>query len=54
MIFEKNYMEFIKACGGLPLSLEISSCYLCDIRDLKNMEKCIAQIERWAKYNMGF
>jgi hypothetical protein len=32
---ENISMEIIKACGGLPLSLEILGCYLCDIRDLK-------------------
>jgi hypothetical protein len=24
-------MDIIKACGGLPLSLEVLGCYLCDI-----------------------
>jgi hypothetical protein len=28
-------MEIIKACGGLPLSLEVLGCYLRDIHDLK-------------------
>jgi hypothetical protein len=28
-------MEIIKACGGLPLSLEVLGCYLCGIRDLE-------------------
>jgi predicted secreted protein len=28
-------MEIIKACGGLPLSLEILGCYLCNICDLE-------------------
>jgi hypothetical protein len=28
-------MDIIKACGGLPLSLEVLGCYLCDIPDLK-------------------
>jgi len=32
--FENISMEIIKSCGGLPLSLEILGCYLCDIRDL--------------------
>jgi len=32
---ENISMEIIKACGGLPLSLEILGCYLCDICDLK-------------------
>jgi hypothetical protein len=33
--FENISMEIIKACGGLPLSLEILGCYLYDIRDLE-------------------
>ncbi|CAK9872797.1 unnamed protein product, partial [Sphagnum jensenii] len=33
--FENISMEIIKACGGLPLSLEILGCYLCDIHDLE-------------------
>jgi energy-coupling factor transporter ATP-binding protein EcfA2 len=28
-------MEIIKACGGLPLSLEVLGCYLCGTRDLE-------------------
>jgi hypothetical protein len=28
-------MDIIKACGGLPLSLEVLGCYLCDIHDLE-------------------
>jgi hypothetical protein len=33
--FENIFMEIIKACGGLLLSLEILGCYLCDICDLE-------------------
>ncbi|KAH8967373.1 hypothetical protein BDL97_03G075100, partial [Sphagnum fallax] len=28
-------MDIIKACGGLPLSLEVLGCYLCNIQDLE-------------------
>jgi hypothetical protein len=28
-------MDIIKACGGLPLSLEVLGCYLCNIHDLE-------------------
>jgi len=33
--FENIYMEIIKACGSLPLSIEILGFYLRDIRDLE-------------------
>jgi len=33
--FKNISMEIIKACGGLPLSLEVLGCYLCDIHDLE-------------------
>jgi energy-coupling factor transporter ATP-binding protein EcfA2 len=33
--FKNISMDIIKACGGLPLSLEILGCYLCDICDLE-------------------
>jgi hypothetical protein len=33
--FKNIYMEIIKACRGLLLSLEILGYYLCDIHDLE-------------------
>jgi hypothetical protein len=33
--FKNISMEIIKACGGLPLSLEILGCHLCYIHDLE-------------------
>jgi energy-coupling factor transporter ATP-binding protein EcfA2 len=33
--FQIISMDIIKACGGLPLSLEVLGCYLCDIRDME-------------------
>jgi hypothetical protein len=46
--FESISMEIIKACGGLPLSLEILGCYLYGICDLEIWKKCTVRIERWA------
>jgi hypothetical protein len=50
--FENISMEIIKACGGLPLSLEILLLFAWYLR-FGNMKKCIMRIERWAKYNKG-
>ncbi len=33
--FKNIYMDIIKACEDLPLSLEILGCYLCDICHLE-------------------
>jgi len=43
--FENISMEIIKACGGLPLSLEILGCYLCDIYDLKIWEGALHELK---------
>jgi energy-coupling factor transporter ATP-binding protein EcfA2 len=43
--FEIISMEIIKACGGLPLSLEILGCYLCDIRDLEIWKDALCELK---------
>jgi hypothetical protein len=43
--FENIYMEIIKACGGLPLSLEILGCYLCDISDLEIWKDALEELK---------
>jgi energy-coupling factor transporter ATP-binding protein EcfA2 len=43
--FENISMEIIKACGGLPLSLEILGCYLCDIHDLKIWKDALCELK---------
>jgi hypothetical protein len=43
--FKNISMEIIKACGGLPLSLEILGCYLCDIRDLEIWKDALRELK---------
>jgi hypothetical protein len=38
-------MEIMKACGGLPLSLEILGCYLCDICDLEIWKDALCELK---------
>jgi hypothetical protein len=33
--FKNIFMEIIKTCRGLPLSLDILGCYSCDIHDVE-------------------
>jgi hypothetical protein len=42
---ENIYMEIIKACEGLPLSLEIVGCYLCDIHDLEIWKDALCELK---------
>jgi hypothetical protein len=42
--FKNISMEIIKACGVLPLSLEILGCYLCDIHDLEIWKEALHKI----------
>jgi len=44
--FENIYMEIIKACGSVPLSLEILGCYLRDIHDLKIWKGALCELKR--------
>jgi len=43
--FKNISMEIIKACGGLPLSLEILGCYLCDIDDLEIWKDALRELK---------
>jgi hypothetical protein len=43
--FKNISMEIIKACGGLPLSLEILGCYLCGIRDLEIWKDALRKLK---------
>ncbi len=38
-------MDIIKACGGLPLSLEVLGCYLCDTRDLETWKSALYELK---------
>ncbi|CAM6071740.1 unnamed protein product, partial [Sphagnum tenellum] len=43
--FKNISMKIIKACGGLPLSLEILGCYLCDIYDLEIWKDVLRELK---------
>jgi energy-coupling factor transporter ATP-binding protein EcfA2 len=43
--FKNISMEIIKACGGLPLSLEILGCYLYDICDLEIWKDALRELK---------
>jgi len=43
--FENNSMDIIKACEGLPLSLAILGCYLCDICDLEIWKDALCELK---------
>ncbi|KAH8934182.1 hypothetical protein BDL97_18G069400 [Sphagnum fallax] len=43
--FKSISMEIIKVCGGLPLSLEILGCYLCDIHDLEIWKDALCELK---------
>ncbi len=52
--FKKNSMEIIKACGGLPLSLEILGCYLCDIHDLEIWKEALHKLKVGQNITRGY
>jgi hypothetical protein len=52
--FENIYMEIIKACGSLPLSLEILGCYLCDIHDLEICKGALRELKGGQDIIAGF
>jgi hypothetical protein len=43
--FKNISMDIIKACGGLPLSLEVLGCYLCDIHDLQIWKGALCELK---------
>jgi hypothetical protein len=43
--FKNISMKIIKACAGLPLSLEVLACYLCDIRDLEIWKDALRELK---------
>ncbi|KAH8957983.1 hypothetical protein BDL97_07G120300, partial [Sphagnum fallax] len=43
--FKNISMEIIKACGGLPLSLEILGCYLYNVDDLEIWEDALCVLK---------
>ncbi|CAM6016306.1 unnamed protein product [Sphagnum balticum] len=43
--FKNVSMEVIKACGGLPLSLEVLGCYLCDICELEIWKDALRELK---------
>jgi len=52
--FENIYMEIIKACGSLPLSLEILGCYLRDIHDLEIWKGALCELKGGRDIIRGF
>jgi hypothetical protein len=47
-------MEIIKACGGLPLSLEVLGCYLCDIHELEIWKDALRELKGGRNITGGF
>jgi len=43
--FKNISMDIIKACGGLPLSLEVLGCYLCDICELEIWKSALHELK---------
>jgi GTPase SAR1 family protein len=43
--FKNISIDIIKACGGLPLSLEILGCYLCGIHDLDIWKDALRELK---------
>jgi ABC-type dipeptide/oligopeptide/nickel transport system ATPase subunit len=51
---ENISMDIIKACGGLPLSLEVLGCYLCDIRDSTIWKDALDELKGGRNITGGF
>jgi hypothetical protein len=52
--FKNISMEIIKACEGLPLSLEILGHYLCDIHDLEIWKGALHELKGGRNITKGF
>jgi hypothetical protein len=52
--FKNISMEIIKACRGLPLSLEVLGCYLCNIHDLKIWKDASRQLKAGRNITGGY
>jgi hypothetical protein len=52
--FENISMDIIKACGGLPLSLEILGCYLCDSHDLATWKDALDELKSGQNITWGY
>jgi len=52
--FKNISMEIIKACGGLPLSLEILGCYLCDIHDWEIWNNALCKLKAGKNITGGY
>jgi hypothetical protein len=52
--FKNISMEIIKACGGLPLSLENLGCYLCNIHDLEIWKGALRELKAGQNLTGGF
>jgi hypothetical protein len=52
--FKNISMEIIKARGGLPLSLEILGCYLCDIHDLEIWKEALHELKTGRNITWGY
>jgi hypothetical protein len=51
---EKISMEIIKACEGLPLSLEVLGSYLCDISNLEVWKDALRTLKNGKNITGGF
>ncbi len=52
--FKNIYMEIIKACGSLPLSIKILGFYLCDIHDLEIWKGALRELRGGLDIIQGF
>jgi energy-coupling factor transporter ATP-binding protein EcfA2 len=51
--FKDICMKIIKACGGLPLSLEVLGSFLCNIKELEIWEGALSKLESMQSFTRG-